>query len=360
MEPPTKPKLTWKTAVFPLIGLVGFFIYIYFYKVDILGILATAQNLDPLVYGVAIVFGLLEVLFFTGSWKVLTNYLQIKMTTARAYLYVWYGIYVDTIVPAQSISGEVTRTYLCTRDKCGPFGKVVASLFTHRLLGMALNVIALIAGIVLLTIGGKVNPLVFNALIFVAAIIVGIIVLMFVLSFKQQWTLKIIDFATHAVYKITFGRVNLTKITGQAVEATQHFHEAMQEFRHAPKAIAGSVFFLVVSWLFSLSIPFLVFQSLGHPVTWSIIIVTSAIFLAVKAIPIGVPFEVGLPEAVMTTLYISMGVAGPLAATATILVRVITLWFRFFIGFGAQQYLELIPAKSKSVETEKTKISPQL
>jgi uncharacterized membrane protein YbhN (UPF0104 family) len=62
----------------------------------------------------------------------------------------------------------------------------------------------------------------------------------------------------------------------------------------------------------------------------------------------------------MTTLYISMGVAGPLAATATILVRVITLWFRFFIGFGAQQYLELTPAKSKSVETEKTKILPQL
>ncbi len=80
LEPPTKPKLTWKTAVFPILGLVGFFIYIYFYKVDILGILATAQNLDPLVYGVAIVFGLLEVLFFTGSWKVLTNYLQIKVT----------------------------------------------------------------------------------------------------------------------------------------------------------------------------------------------------------------------------------------------------------------------------------------
>jgi uncharacterized protein (TIRG00374 family) len=119
------------------------------------------------------------------------------------------------------------------------------------------------------------------------------------------------------------------------------------------------VFFLVVSWFFSLSIPYLVFQSLGHPVTWSIIIVTSAIFLAVKAIPIGVPFEVGLPEAVMTTLYISMGIYGPLAATATILVRIITLWFRFFIGFAAQQYLELKPAVFTSADTEKTKMFPQ-
>ena len=241
MEPP-KLRLTWKTILFPLLGIAGFLIYIYLLplttgqqQVDLWNILSNAKEINLPLYGVAILFGLLEVLFFTLSWKILTNHLEIKMTTVRAYLYVWYGIYVDTIVPAQSISGEVTRTYLCTRDKCGPSGKVVASLFTHRLLGMALNVVALIAGIVLLTFGGKVYPLVFNALIFVTAIIVGIIVLMFVLSFKQKWTLKIIDFATNTVHKITFGKVNLTKFTGQAVEVTQHFHEAMQEFRHAPK-----------------------------------------------------------------------------------------------------------------------------
>ena len=326
---------------------------------DILGIIATAQTADPLVYGVAIVFGLLDVFFFTISWRVLTNYLKIKMTVVRAYLYVWYGLYVDTIVPAQSISGEVTRTYLCTRDKCGPFGKVVASLFAHRLLGMVLNVVALIAGILLLTFGGQVNPLVFNAIILVAAAIVGIIGLMLVLSFKQQWTLRVINFASHFAYKITFGRINLTKLTGEAVEITGHFHESMTEFGHNPKAIAGSLFYLIISWFFSLSIPYLVFLSLGHPISWSIIIVTSAIFLAVKAIPIGIPFEVGLPEAVMTTLYISMGIYGPLAATATILVRIITLWFRFFIGFAAQQYLELKPAITLGVNTEKTKILPQ-
>ena len=359
LESPTKPKLTWKTIVFPLLGLVGFFLYIYLFQVDILDIIGKAQTADPLLYVVAITFGLLEVLFFTLSWRVLTNYLQIKMTVIRAYLYVWYGIYVDTIVPAQSISGEVTRTYLCTRDKCGSFGKVVASLFTHRLLGMVLNVAALVAGIILLTRGGNVNPLIFNAIIFVAAAIVGIIGLMLVLSFKQHWTLKVIDVLTHFVHKISFGRVNLTKLTGQAVEVTTHFHDSMKEFRNSPKAIAGSVFYLLVSWFFSLSVPYLVFYSLGHPVTWSIIIVTSAIFLAVKAIPIGVPFEVGLPEAVMTTLYISMGIYGPLAATATILIRIITLWFRFFIGFASQQYLEFKPAVAQAAVTEKTKILPQ-
>jgi hypothetical protein len=359
MQPP-KPKLSWKMALFPLLGLAGFFMYIYLFHVDILGIFATAKTANPLIYSVAIVFGLLQVLFFTVSWRVLTNHLSIKMSVTRAYLYVWYGMYVDTIVPAQSISGEVTRTYLLTRDGCGSFGKVVASLYTHRFLGTAINAFALILGLVLLTFGGNVNPLVFNLLILVSAAIITILALMAVLSFKQQWTLKAVNWATTIAHRISRGKLKLENLKEEAVEITAHFHDSIKEFWHNPKAIGFSLFYLLISWFFSLSIPYLVFMSLNHPISMSVILVTSAIFLAVKSIPVGIPFEVGLPEAVMTTLYISMGVPGALAATATILTRIITLWMFFIIGFGAQQWLELKPALTNGANTEKAKIKPLL
>jgi uncharacterized protein (TIRG00374 family) len=357
MQPP-KVKFSWKSVIFPLLGLFGFFLYIYVFNVNILGIFATAEKANPTIYLVAVLFGLLQVFFFTVSWRVLTNYLSIKMSVVRAYLYVWYGMYVDTIVPAQSISGEVTRTYLLTRDGCGSFGKVVASLYTHRLLGTSINAIALIAGLVLLTFGGNVNPLVFNLIIIVAAAIMVILVLMTALSFKPQWTLNVINWVTKFTQKISLGKIKLGKLKEEAVEITTHFHDSMKEFRHNPRAIAYSMLYLLVSWFFSLSVPYLVFISLGHPVSWSIILVTSAIFLAVKSIPVGIPFEVGLPEAVMTTLYISMGIPGALAATAVILTRIITLWLFFIIGFGAQQWLELKPALTAVVNTEKIKIDP--
>ncbi len=353
-----KPKFTWKTVIFPLLGLTGFFIYIYLFKVDIIGIFATAKKADPVIYSIAILFGLLQVLFFTVSWRVLTNHLSIKMSLIRAYLYVWYGMYIDTIVPAQSISGEVTRTYLLTRDKCGPFGKVVASLYAHRLLGTGINAVALIAGVVLLTFGGNVNPLVFNLIILVAAAIITILFLMTVLSFKPQWTSRVVRWATAVAKRFSRGKMNTEKIEADTVEIMGHFHESMNEFRQKPRAITYSLCYLLISWFFSLSIPFLVFISLDHPVSVSVIIVTSAIFLAVKSIPVGIPFEVGLPEAVMTTLYISMGIPGAMAATATILTRIITLWLFFIIGFGAQQWLELKPALVTSVNTEKIKINP--
>jgi glycosyltransferase 2 family protein len=354
MQPP-KPKFTWKTVLFPLLGLVGFFLYIYLFHVDILGIIATAQTANPLIYAVAVVFGLLEVLFFSVSWRELTNFLSIKMSITRAYLYVWYGLYVDTLVPAQSISGEVTRTYLLMRDKCGSTGKIVASLFAHRLLGMAVNVIALVVGVVLLYFGGQASPLVFNLIIAVTAAITAIITLMVILALKQPWTLKIINWATKLGQAVTFGRWKPGKLKDDAIEITRHFHDSMKEFRNNPKPIAASLFYLTITWIFSLSVPYLVFQSLGHPVSWSLILITSSIVLAVKAVPVGIPFEVGLPEAVMTTLYFSMGVPVALSATATILVRIITLWLRFFIGFASQQYLELKPVIAPTADMEKTK-----
>jgi uncharacterized protein (TIRG00374 family) len=359
MEMP-KTKFTWKTVMFPLLGIVGFFLYIYLFQVDILGIIETAKTANLPLFGLAIVCGLIEVLFYTISWRTLTNHLDIKMSLKKAYLYVWYGLYVDIIVPAESISGEVTRAYLVTRDQCGSFGKVVASLFTHRLLGMAMNVAILLLGVGLLFFEGQVSSVVFNLIILIVAAITAIIIAMTVLSFKKSWTLKLIDWVTNFVHTISRGKWALTKFKDEAVEITDHFHDSMTEYRHNLKPLVLSFFYLALTWVFSLSIPYLVFQSLGHPVSWSVILITSAIVLAVKSIPVGIPFEVGIPEAAMTTLFFSMGVPAELAATATILTRIITLWFRFFVGFAAQQYLELKPAFTPTADTEKTKNKPSL
>jgi len=330
--------------LFPLLGIIGFFIYIYLFNVDILGIIETAKTANPLIYATALLCGLLEVFFFTASWHALSSHINIKMSLKRAFLYVWYGLYVDIVIPAESVSGELTRAYLVTRDQCSSFGKAMASLFMHRLLGMTMNVIILIAGIALLTVDAQVDATIFNFIIFVAASITAVTAAMTVLAFKKTWMLKVIDWSTNFVCKISRGKWGLSKFRDEAIEITTHFHDSMTEYRHNLKPVAESLIYLGVTWFFSLAIPYLVFQSLNQPVSWGIILITSAIVLAVKAIPVGIPFEVGIPEATMTTLYIAMGVDPALSATATILTRIITLWFRFFVGFASQQYLELKPA----------------
>jgi uncharacterized protein (TIRG00374 family) len=362
MECPTKspkPKITWKTVLFPLIGVAAFFLYIYIFQVDIVGIIATAARADPVLYALAIGLSLVEVLFFSASWRVLANFLKIRLSLIRSYLFVWYGIFVDTIIPAESVSGEALRVYLITKEQgeqtCGP---AVASLVTHRLLGMSMNVAVLIAGMVLLFTEKEINPLIFNLVLFLTGGITLTLLLIMLFSFKEKWSLKVIDWLVRAGKFVTRGKwhLQLTKIKEDASKIALSFHDSMKEFKRSPKALIFSLFYLSITWVFSLSVPYLVFMALRFPVSWSVILITSAIVLAVKSVPVGVPFEVGLPEITMTTLYTSLlglEYAG-ICATATILTRLITLWFRFFVGFLAQQWIELkpviTPAKSLPVE----------
>jgi uncharacterized protein (TIRG00374 family) len=269
---------------------------------------------------------------------------------------VWYGIYMDIIIPAESISGEISRVYLVEREQSGTSGKVVASLVTHRLMGMSINVASLILGLGILLTERQVGALIFNLTMLFTIIIVIVLLLIVLLCFREEWTLKIINGLIKLAERVSHGRWKLDKIKEEANKAVKIFHDSMKEFLRAPKTLSISLFFLILSWVISFSITYLVFVALRFPIEWSVILVTSAIVLAVKSIPIGVPFEVGLPEITMTSFYTLFGIPAEISATATILIRIVTLWLRFFIGFMAQQWLELktVITNSDKATTEKT------
>ena len=338
-----RPRLNWKMALFPVVGLAAFFAYIYLFRVDIPQIIETAQAADPIPYAIAVFFSIVEIFFYAISWRALLSFLHIKLSVIRSYLFVWYGIFLDIIIPAESVSGEAIRIYLIQREKgitsCGPS---TASLVTHRLLGMALNVAVLFIGMGLLFAEGQASGIILNLILALAAGITLVLVLVIVFSLKEEWSLKVVNGIANFALWVTRGRwKGLLKIREDACRITSSFHASMRKFGGNPKPLALSLAGLIITWILNLSTTYLVFLALKWPVSWSAILITSAIVLAVKSIPLGIPFEVGLPEITMTTLYTSLGVPAGISATATILSRLLTLWLRFFIGLGAQQYLDL-------------------
>lgn len=347
-----KFKLTRKTIILPFVGLAAFFLYILLFNVDISEILGTAGRANPLLFSAAILVSFIEVFFYAISWREILRYLQVKISVIRSYLFVWYGTFMDIIIPAESISGELCRIYLVNRDQCGTSGKVVASVVTQRILGMGMNVIFLIVGISLLSTQTSVNPIVFNLILFFTVAIAAIMTLLLLVSAKQSWSLKVISALIRFGEWITRGKwKRWAQIKDEALRDAKTFHDSMKDLMQKPIALAFPTALLAVNWFCSISVPYLVFLSLGFQIPWSVIFVTASIVVAVKSIPIGVPFEVGLPEITMTTLYTSLlGMEhAAICATATILSRIITLWLRFGIGFASQQWVEikssLIPKK---------------
>ena len=345
-----RPKLTRKTILLPFVGLAAFFLYILLFNVDIPEIIATAGRADPVIYSAAVLVSFAEIFFYAVSWQAILSALKVKISVMRSFLYVSYGIFMDIIIPAESISGEICRIYLVNREQCGTSGKTVASVITQRILGMGINVVVLLLGIIFLFDSAQINPLIFNLIVLFTGAITFILLALLLLSWKENWSLRIINVLMRVGEFLSRGRwkQKFASIKDETVKAARIFHDSMKEFAHKPKTLVLPTFLLTLNWISSLAIPYLVFLSLGFKISWTVIFITSSIVVAVKSIPIGIPFEVGLPEITMTTLYTSMGVPAGIGATATILSRIITLWLRFGVGFAAQQWTELRPVPTPS------------
>jgi uncharacterized protein (TIRG00374 family) len=350
----TEYKVTWKTYLLLVLGLVAFLIYIYLFNVDIQQIIATAErHFDVSIYALAAAFAILGTFLFSLSWHFLLKFLSVKISVARSFFYVWYGIFVDAVIPGESLSGEITKLYLITREDGTVSGKVVASLVAQRLMGMTVNIISLLVGMsVLLTVGG-VSGIVLSLTIFLVTAISIFLVLLIILCIKEKWTLKIVNTGIGFVEYLSRGhwKPQLTKIREEVVRAARMFHDSMKKFRHAPKTLFASMSANAISWILELGVIYLVFLSVGFSsVQWGTVIVTCSMLVAIKSIPVGVPFEAGLPEIAMSTLFIWLGVPKEISFTVTILSRLLTMWLRFFIGFGVQQWIEIRKAKSPSTE----------
>ena len=357
-----KYKVTWKAVIFPLIGLAAFFVYIYIFNVDILQIIAIVQGINFYIYLLAAVAVLLDALFFTLAWHFLLRFLSVKLSIAKSLLFVWFGIFIDILIPAESISGEISKIYLVTKEQNGTTGKVTASLVAQRLIGMSINIVTLFVGAVLLLMERQLFGTMLNLILILVTLTFLFLLLLLLLCIKEKWTLRIVDVIIRFAEWISRGRWKLTMVRKEVVEAAKAFHGAMREFGHAPKTLIIASSFSIISWILAVTIFYLSFLSIGYTsISWGAILVICSIFAAAKSIPIGVPFEVGLPEITLTTLFIFVGVPPQTSATVTILMRILTLWFRFIIGFAAQQWLGIkaITATNKNnrmvmSETEKT------
>jgi uncharacterized protein (TIRG00374 family) len=343
-----KPKLTKKTVILPIVGILAFFLYIYLFNVDIPSIINTAQRAHPVPYAAAILISFIEILFYALSWNAILSSLNVKLSIIKSYIFVWYAMFMDILIPAESVSGEVCRVYIVNREQSGTSGKVVASLVTFRLLSIVMNIAFLLLGAALLFSVAQIDPLVFNIIQFFVVGTTIMLILLITICWKETWSLKIINGIIRVGEFVSRGKWELQKIRQDACNAAKIFHSSMKDLLRNPKKLVIPTFYLTLNWIASMSIPYLVFLSLGFNVSLGAILVTTSIVTAVKSIPVGIPFEVGLPEIAMTTLYASVGIPLEIAATSTILSRIITLWLRFGVGFAAYQWTEIKAVSSNS------------
>jgi uncharacterized protein (TIRG00374 family) len=276
--------------------------------------------------------------------------LSIKISIRKTYAFMWVSTFFDSLVPAQSVSGEISRVYLMSKEPNPEPGKVVCSLIAHRVIMSLITIATLLIGVSMIFVSGYSLPTFVTYVIWLVTIAtVAFLVLVLVLLVKEKWTERIVDTLLRFVVRIFRRRWRLEELRERVLEELRRFYDGLAILTEDPKHFISPVIFSLISWFFSILVSFLVFVALGFAINWSlvsVVIVVFALSLMIKNVPLGVP-EVGLPEIIMSFLFGPFGLGAPLGITSdvgfaiTILSRLASFWFKFVLGFVVTQWVGL-------------------
>lgn len=335
------------------IGLFIFLVYLYL-AVPFGTFVDVIKKADPFYYSLAFVALLLSVTFYSLAWHRLLHLLSIKSPFWKTWQFVWVGSFVDLLVPAESISGDISRVYLISKTTGANAGKVVASVIGHRVLTMMITLGGLVIGTVYFAIRYRPPVLVMELVSIVAASTIVSMFLIFYLSRKRQATNKIANWIINLLVRISRGRWQFEGLKKSAEKLLKAFHDGIDALGVHRDRLVLPVLFGTVAWLFDLLISVFVFDALRVQVHFSAIVIVYSISMAIQSIPLGVPGEIGILDVIMAILYAPLlGIPDPelartVSAAATLLIRIMTLWLRLLIGGIAVQWLGIKGLKPPS------------
>jgi uncharacterized protein (TIRG00374 family) len=258
----------------------------------------------------------------------------VKISARKALLFTWVGLFFEATVPQLGWSGEVSRTYMLTKDSSINAGKTGASVVGQKIFNMTITVVAMALGLGLVLMSYPV-PLVVTFLIsFVLGLSILTLVLVYYISIKPSATKTLLGWA---IKIICFFRKNWNpqsfRVKSEALLGT--FHVGIQELRDNPKELVKPIIYSVTSFVFELSVTFITFTALHYPVPVDKVLVVFTLTGTLQTV--GVTFF-GFPELIMSVSFTALGIPAALSVSVTLLVRVVSLWFRLVVSYAALQW----------------------
>jgi uncharacterized protein (TIRG00374 family) len=255
-------------------------------------------------------------------------------------------MFFDAAFPDPGWSGDLSKAYMLSKASGQGPGRIVASVIGEKIIVMAVTVIDLILGLALLALNYSLPS---RVLAFVTAVLfltaLSLVVVLY-LSTNAKATGRILDWLIRAACFIRRGRWNPRDFRVKAEQMLNRFHEGIRTLGATPKALARPISFSLLAWGFDVSITFLTFASLGYPVPVDKVLIVYALTGSLQAWGVSL---VGFTEIIMSSSYAILGIPAAISVSATLLARVVTLWFKLVVSYVVFQWagIELLLGKAK-------------
>ena len=331
-SPVQRRAILTKTIPFITVGLVAFILYIVFF-VDVNTMFSVLGQTNYLIFSVATAATILELFFFALTWQFFLKPLSVNVPFKNTFVYTWFSNFVDLIIPAESITGEISRV-VCVMRHDVDSGKAAASVVTHRILGMCVVAGTLTIGAFLMIALQIPLPIAMQNLTYLIISITALFILLALLIFnREKWAHKIAEKIAGFAGWISRGRLKTQEIKEKANRVVSVFYESLRVFRTNPRSFVLPFTFAMTTWFFAILSYYLAFAAVGYTMDWLVVIVGYSIVVGIKAVPVGIPAEIGVSGIALTFVFGAFGVPSSISAAAVVLIMVMTVLFRLIIGF---------------------------
>jgi len=345
-----KPRLTRRILLFVGIGLAVLVLYLYYF-VGTVSIADVIKQTNLLWYTSAFVAFLASVLSYALAWQSLLRNLSIKARIREVLLFAWAGMFFDAVVPDPGWSGDLSKAYMLSKASGQEPGRIVASVVSQKIIVTTVTVFSLIFGLAFLALNYTPSS---NVLIFIAVVLfltAFSLIMIVYLSANDKATDRILGWLIRAACFIRRGRWNPEDFRAKAKQMLNRFHEGIRTLSAKPKALARPISFSLLAWGFDISITFLTFASLGYPVPVDKVLIVYALTGSLQAF--GVSF-LGFTEIIVSSSYAILGIPAAISVSATLLTRVVTLWFKLVVSYFVFQWAGIGLLLGKSQEAKPT------
>ncbi|MEM3403052.1 MAG: flippase-like domain-containing protein [Nitrososphaeria archaeon] len=320
-----------KPLLLLIIGVLALTVFILFS--DFESMINYISLADKVQYSIAFLSMILGVIAYAISWIFLLKSAKVKLGILKAIESTWISVFFNIMVPTASVSGEIARILYVVKETNDNHGTVAATVFLHRIITFLPFIFGSIFGFLYLGLFYNLPSYLSSLIVTISSLLIFAlsVLLLFIVkpNISMRIGIKIASLLDRFIPKRWKKGSSIIELTGKAFS---EFEKSMNVLKHGKTLISLSIIFAFLYWVFDVLVAYFVFSSLNFHVSFILIIAVYTIGISIQIIPIGIPGMVGFVETIMSGLYVISGIPLGLSVAATVMIRLVMMWFEALIG----------------------------
>lgn len=319
-----------------IVGIVALAAFILIVGIDELE--NVILQVDPIIIVFMTGVQLLGLIFYGAAWFVLIRAAGRRMPFLTCQGISFASIFAAYTTPS-GVFLEVMRVLLGSKESGMRLGESTATVLLHRILYIVGFVASTATAMLALILGGGMTSSTMLELSVLPAIAAAGLVVLLYLSLNPKMILPISSGILRLIQPLIRLVQKEAKTEGKADEFADDYYTGFRRMTSSKTGIALSFAASLGDWSCSLLIMWVVLTSLGSEVSLWVVIISMAIGKMIQMTPIAIPGMLGIYEAALTTSLSLFAVPVAVAASAALLMRVVTFWTELPItGLAAYHY----------------------